>query len=146
MRAQRSRSYERVWFITGSSTGPGRALSDAVLARGERAVVTARKPERLRDLIERYPAQALVLELDVNRPEQVRRVVREALERFGHIDVLVNVDGPSEELAHQLAPLVITMITIDEGSSNGHASDHAATVANDIIAAVDADSVESAIR
>src|SRR6266576_2245108 len=146
MKAKRSRSYERVWFITGSSTGPGRALSDAVLARGERAVVTARTPERVRDLIERYPAQALVLELDVTRPDQVRSVIREALERFGHIDVLVNIDGPSGELAHQLAPLVITMITIDQNSSNGHPSDHAATVANDIIAAVDADSVKSAIR
>src|SRR5712671_379428 len=111
--SQRSSTYERVWFITGSSAGLGRALTEAVLARGERAVVTARTPERVRDLIERYPAQALVLELDVTRPDQVRSVVREALERFGRIDVLVNIDGPSEQLAHELGPWVITMITID---------------------------------
>src|SRR5438309_1836116 len=123
MKEHRSAIYQRVWFITGASAAVGRALSDAVLARGERAVVTARTPERVRDLIERYPAQALVLELDVTRPDQVRSVVREALERFGHIDVLVNIDGPSGELAHQLAPLVITMITIDQNSSNGHPSD-----------------------
>lgn len=83
----------RVWFITGSSDGLGRALTEAVLARGERAVVTARTPERVRDLIERFPAQALVVELDVTRHEQVRGAVAEAADRFGGIDVLVNNTG-----------------------------------------------------
>jgi NAD(P)-dependent dehydrogenase (short-subunit alcohol dehydrogenase family) len=87
---RRSSSYQRVWFITGASDGIGRALTEAVLARGERAVVTAHKPERVRDLIERYPAQALVVELDVTRHEQVQRSVTEASDRFGRIDVLVN--------------------------------------------------------
>jgi NADP-dependent 3-hydroxy acid dehydrogenase YdfG len=91
--SQRSSTYERVWFITGSSAGLGRALTEAVLARGERAVVTARTPERVRDLIERYPAQALVLELDVTRQNQVRQAVSEAIDRFGRIDVLVNNAG-----------------------------------------------------
>src|SRR5260370_29011651 len=91
--AQRPPSYERVWFITGSSAGLGRALTEAVLARGERAVVTARTPERVRDLIERYPAQTLVLELDVTRQNQVRQAVSEAIDRFGRIDFLVNNAG-----------------------------------------------------
>ena len=90
---RRAASYKRVWFITGSSDGIGRALTEAVLSRGERAVVTARKPERVRDLIERYPAQALVVELDVTRHEQVQRSVSEANDRFGRIDVLVNTTG-----------------------------------------------------
>jgi NAD(P)-dependent dehydrogenase (short-subunit alcohol dehydrogenase family) len=89
----RASTYKRVWFITGSSEGIGRALTEAVLARGERAVVTARKPELVRDLIERYPAQALVVELDVTRHEQVQRSVSEASDRFGRIDVLVNATG-----------------------------------------------------
>jgi len=79
-----------VWFITGSSGGLGRALAEAVLARGERAAVTARTPERIRDLIERYPSQALVLELNVINREQVRQVVAQAADSFGRIDVLVN--------------------------------------------------------
>lgn len=91
--SHRSSTYERVWFITGSSAGLGRALTEAVLARGERAVVTARTPERVRDLIERYPAQALVLELDVTRQNQIRQAVSEATDRFGRIDVLVNNAG-----------------------------------------------------
>ena len=85
-----SASYNRVWFITGSSGGLGRALAEAVLARGERAAVTARTPERIRDLIERYPSQALVLELNVITREQVRQVVAQAADSFGRIDVLVN--------------------------------------------------------
>src|SRR5260370_2033442 len=91
--SQRPPTYERVWFITGSSAGLGRALTEAVLARGERAVVTARTRERVRDLSERYPAQALVRELDVTRQDQVRQAVSEAIERFGRIDVLVNNAG-----------------------------------------------------
>src|ERR1700716_3746878 len=101
----RSGRYNRVWFITGSSGGVGRALAEAVLARGERAAVTARTPERVRDLIERYPAQALVLELDVTRQDQVRSVIREAIDRFGHIDVLVNIEAYSEGLGRGVQPL-----------------------------------------
>jgi NADP-dependent 3-hydroxy acid dehydrogenase YdfG len=93
MKDHRPATYQRVWFITGSSADLGRALTEAVLARGERAVVTARTPERIRDLIERYPAQALVLELDVTRQDQVRQAVSEAIDRFGRIDVLVNNAG-----------------------------------------------------
>src|SRR2546423_2566740 len=136
MKEQRSASYERVWFITVSSTGLGRSLTEAVLARGERAVVTGRTPERVRDLIVRYPAQALVLELDVTRQDQVRTVVREAIDRFGQIDVLVNIDSFSEGLAKEVGPLGIRVITIDPASNNGHSANE---VADDIIATVDAD-------
>jgi len=79
---RRSSTYKRVWVITGSSDDLGRALPEAVLAPGERAVVTARTPERVRDLIGRYPAQALVVELDVTRHEQVRLPVGDATDRF----------------------------------------------------------------
>jgi len=138
MQQRESAIYQRVWFITGSSGGLGRALSEAILARGERAVVTGRTPERVRDLIVRYPAQALVLELDVTRQDQVHTVVREAIERFGQIDVLVNIDSFSEGLAKEVGPLRIKVITIDPASNNGHPANE---VANDIIATVDGDSV-----
>src|SRR5438132_3897309 len=71
--SHRPSTYKRVWFITGASVGIGRTLTEAVLARGERAVVTARRPEPVRDLIERYPAQDLIVELDVTRHEPVQR-------------------------------------------------------------------------
>jgi NAD(P)-dependent dehydrogenase (short-subunit alcohol dehydrogenase family) len=142
MRQHGSATYQRVWFITGSSAGVGRALTDAVLASGERAVVTARTPERIRDLIERYPAQALVLELDVTRPDQVRQAVCEAIDRFGRIDVLVNNEGFSAALAEELAPLGIKLITIEAERFNGHRSDDPRVVADAIIAAVDGNAAD----
>ncbi|MGO7162982.1 SDR family NAD(P)-dependent oxidoreductase, partial [Rhizobium johnstonii] len=55
----------RVWLITGSSRGLGRALAEAVLAAGDNLVATARDPGQLADLSERYGDQVLTLALDV---------------------------------------------------------------------------------
>ncbi|WP_334173256.1 oxidoreductase [Sinomonas sp.] len=81
------------WFITGCSTGLGRALADAVLAKGNRAVVTARDADSVKDLAAAYPESALALALDVTDRSQVTETVRAAEERFGAVDVLVNNAG-----------------------------------------------------
>lgn len=81
------------WLITGSSTGLGRALAEAVLERGENAVVTARDVSKVEDLAKRYPDTALALSLDVTDQGQIERAVREAEARFGGVDVLVNNAG-----------------------------------------------------
>lgn len=81
----------RVWFITGCSTGFGRELARHLLASGYRVVVTARKPEALKEFAD--SAQALVLKLDVTDNAQVDEAVKAAQERFGRIDVLVNNAG-----------------------------------------------------
>jgi NAD(P)-dependent dehydrogenase (short-subunit alcohol dehydrogenase family) len=81
------------WFITGCSTGLGRALATAVLDRGETVVVTARDAARAEDLARSHPGTALALPLDVTDHAQIRDVVRAARERFGAIDVLVNNAG-----------------------------------------------------
>ncbi|MFZ6183167.1 oxidoreductase [Nannocystis pusilla] len=83
----------KVWFITGSSSGFGRALVEEVLARGDSVVATARRPAVLADLAARAPDRVQLAELDVTRPEQVRAAVAAALARFGRIDVLVNNAG-----------------------------------------------------
>ncbi|SMP74583.1 oxidoreductase [Noviherbaspirillum suwonense] len=82
-----------VWLITGCSTGFGRELSKLVLARGWRAVVTARDPAAVADLMAGHEDDALAAALDVTRHEQVTDVVAQALQRFGRIDVLVNNAG-----------------------------------------------------
>jgi NAD(P)-dependent dehydrogenase (short-subunit alcohol dehydrogenase family) len=82
-----------VWFITGCSTGFGRELARLVLARGWRAVVTARRPEQLQDLVANHADQALPLRLDVTDRQNVAAAVAEAEARFGRIDVLVNNAG-----------------------------------------------------
>jgi NAD(P)-dependent dehydrogenase (short-subunit alcohol dehydrogenase family) len=86
-------SEKKVWFITGTSSGFGRALAEEVLAKGERVVATARKPEVLRDLIEQYPETARAVRLDVTNLEEVKSAIREAVREFGRIDVLVNNAG-----------------------------------------------------
>jgi NAD(P)-dependent dehydrogenase (short-subunit alcohol dehydrogenase family) len=81
------------WFITGCSTGLGRALAAAVLDRGHNAVVTARDVTRVRDLTDAYPDTALAFSLDVADAAQAAGAVRAGEERFGSIDMLVNNAG-----------------------------------------------------
>lgn len=81
-----------VWFISGCSTGFGRALARQTLARGWPTVVTARDVGQVVDLAAEHP-HALALTLDVTVPEQVRAAVAAAEARFGRIDVLVNNAG-----------------------------------------------------
>ena len=82
-----------VWLITGSSSGLGRALAEKVLEHGYRAVVTARRPASVRDLVEHYGDRAMAVGLDVTQSAQVSASVKAAHERFGRIDVLVNNAG-----------------------------------------------------
>jgi NAD(P)-dependent dehydrogenase (short-subunit alcohol dehydrogenase family) len=81
------------WLITGCSTGLGRHLAQAVLARGYNAVVTARDAAKVHDLVDAYPDTALALALDVTEDTQVTNAVQRAEERFGGVDVLVNNAG-----------------------------------------------------
>ena len=84
---------DRVWFITGCSTGFGRELAKMVLDRGYRAVVTARDPAKVEDIASGRPERALVLELDVTDPVEVDAAVKSAAKHFGRIDILVNNAG-----------------------------------------------------
>ncbi len=84
---------ECVWFITGCSTGLGRELARLVLARGQRAVITARNRSQIEDLIAGYPETALGITLDVTQPPQIHAAIAQAEERFGRVDVLVNNAG-----------------------------------------------------
>ena len=86
-------SEKKVWFITGASSGFGRALAEEVLAQGFRAVATARKPEVLQDLVEKYPETARVLKLDVTNLRNVKSSIANAVKEFGRIDVVVNNAG-----------------------------------------------------
>jgi NADP-dependent 3-hydroxy acid dehydrogenase YdfG len=81
------------WLITGCSTGLGRALAEAVLDGGHRAVVTARDVERVQDLADAHPDTAMAIALDVTDGRQVTQAVEAARQRFGDIDVLVNNAG-----------------------------------------------------
>ena len=83
----------KVHFITGASSGFGAALAHAVLERGERAVLTARRIDVLQRIASAHEGRALALPLDVTDPDQRRHAVAQAIERFGRIDVLANIAG-----------------------------------------------------
>jgi len=86
-------SEKKVWFITGCSTGFGRALATNLLENGYRVAVTARNADKVADLVAIDPANALAIALDVTDKQQVADAVAKAEEHFGHIDVLVNNAG-----------------------------------------------------
>ncbi|KAI9065980.1 NAD-P-binding protein [Trametes sanguinea] len=84
-------SSSRVWLITGASSGFGRLLTEIILAKGEIALATARRPEALQNLVSQYPKeQLLVLKLDVTKPAEICSAFAAAKEAFGRIDVVVN--------------------------------------------------------
>jgi NADP-dependent 3-hydroxy acid dehydrogenase YdfG len=80
-----------VWFITGCSTGFGRVLAEHTLERGYRVVVTARRPEEVRELA--ATGEALILKLDVTDQKEIDAAIKAAEAEFGGIDVLVNNAG-----------------------------------------------------
>ena len=83
----------KVWFITGCSTGFGRELAKHVLESGYSAVVTARNTDDIKDIIASYPQTAIAVKLDVTKPDQIKSAVKQAMDKFNRIDVLVNNAG-----------------------------------------------------
>ncbi|GAA3735375.1 SDR family oxidoreductase [Streptomyces tremellae] len=81
------------WFITGTSSGFGRLLTERLLARGDRVAATLRRPEALDDLRAEHGDRLWTARLDVTDAERVRRVVDEAFAALGTIDVVVNNAG-----------------------------------------------------
>ena len=128
------------WFITGCSTGLGRALAAAVLHAGHNAVLTARKPESLDDLVREHPDTALVLPLDVRDHAQVVEAVRAGEERFGALDVLVNnagygyrsalEEGDPEEVAQLFATNFFGAVDVIQQVLPGMRSRGAGTIVN----------------
>ena len=83
----------KVWLITGSSRGLGRALAEAVLAAGHKLVATARNPAQVEDLVERYGDEVRAVSLDVTNEQAAAHAVAVATQAFGRLDVLVNNAG-----------------------------------------------------
>ena len=87
---------DKVALVTGASQGLGRALALAFAEEGARVVVNARSDESVRPVageVEGAGAEVLAVAADVSREAEVERLVRETVERFGRIDVLVNNAG-----------------------------------------------------
>ncbi|MGW4021782.1 oxidoreductase [Streptomyces sp. NPDC005009] len=83
----------KVWLITGASSGFGRAIAEAALADGDVVIGAVRRPELLDDLVAAHPDQVESLRLDVADVEDAEAAVRDVVARHGRIDVLVNNAG-----------------------------------------------------
>ena len=82
-----------VWLITGSARGLGRAIAEGVLAAGDALIATARNPQQLSDLVERYGDNVRAVALDVTDERAAIAAVQLAVDAFGRLDVLVNNAG-----------------------------------------------------
>jgi len=94
----------KVWLVTGSASGLGRDIAEAVLAAGDRLVATARDPRRLDDLVKGYGDRVRTATLDVANEDASRAAVQVAVDVFGRLDVVVNNAGygdiaPFEQLS-----------------------------------------------
>jgi NAD(P)-dependent dehydrogenase (short-subunit alcohol dehydrogenase family) len=83
----------RVFFLTGSSRGLGRQIAEAALAAGHQLVATARQPDSLSDLVDRYGARILPVALDVTDAAGASAAVAAGTRAFGRLDVVVNNAG-----------------------------------------------------
>ncbi|GAA1952902.1 SDR family NAD(P)-dependent oxidoreductase [Kitasatospora viridis] len=94
----------QTWFITGSSRGFGRSLAVAALEAGDQVAATARRPEQLADLVEKFGDRVVPLALDVTDPAAVAAALGAARERFGRLDVVVNNAGYANVAPVETAP------------------------------------------
>lgn len=83
----------RVWLVTGASSGFGRAITEAALAAGDVVVGAARRTDALSDLVAAHPDRVEALKLDVTDTAAAEAAVRDVMARHGRIDVLVNNAG-----------------------------------------------------
>ena len=112
----------KTWFITGTSSGFGRIMTEKLLARGDRVAATLRKVDALDDLKAHYGDRLWVAPLDVTDTEAVRQTVDSAYEHLGRVDVVVNnaayaLFGAAEEVSddqirHQIDTNLIGSIQV----------------------------------
>ena len=85
-----------VVLITGALTGIGRATALAFAKHGARLVVAGRRPTEGKALeveLQHLGAEAIFVEADVRHDDEVGRLIDEAVDHFGRLDVAVNVAG-----------------------------------------------------
>jgi NAD(P)-dependent dehydrogenase (short-subunit alcohol dehydrogenase family) len=96
----------KIWLVTGSASGLGREIAEAVLASGDRLIATARDPRRLEDLVKKYGDQVRTAAHDVADEDAAYAAVQLAVDAFGRLDVVVNNAGygdtaPFEQLSSE---------------------------------------------
>src|SRR5579863_4606489 len=107
---------DKVWLVTGSGSGLGRNIAEAVLESGDQLVATARNPRRLDDLVNKFGERVRAVSLDVADESAAQAAVQVALDAFGRLDVVVNAGfadiAPFEQLSAECCKTVISMASL----------------------------------
>lgn len=98
---------DKVWMISGCSTGFGRSLALKVLQAGYKAVLTARKISDVQEIVDEYPQTSFACELDLEQSIQIKSASEKAIAAFGRIDILVNNAGVGYFSSLEEADMVI---------------------------------------
>lgn len=103
----------KIWLITGISSGFGKALTKQLLEKGDTVVGTIRTENNdIKELVEQYPDTLDIQHLDVTNTDEIRQVVKNAVNNHGKIDVLINnagygLFGAAEELSDKDINLIL---------------------------------------
>lgn len=85
---------DQVALVTGASSGIGGAVAEAMLARGMRVALSARRRERLEDVASRHPSgRVLVCPADLRRESEIKAAFEQIRQAWGGVDLLVNSGG-----------------------------------------------------
>ncbi len=87
---------QRVWLITGATSGFGLELTKAAVAAGDIVVGAVRNPARFDDVVAAHPGQVSAVQFDVTEVGRAEDVIAEVVARVGRIDVLVNNAGRTQ--------------------------------------------------
>jgi len=89
---------DKVILVTGGSSGLGRTIAEAAAAAGARLAIVGLETDAVRQVADEIPGNVEILALaaDLTQQEDVDRVMRTVVERFGRLDVLVNAVGRTD--------------------------------------------------
>ncbi len=89
----KTQNNKTVWFITGASSGFGKALTEYAVSKGYYVVATARRQAKLKALANEFPEQILPIKMDVTNRDEVKLAIEKTISELGHIDTLINNAG-----------------------------------------------------
>lgn len=83
----------KIWFITGISSGLGKELAQTVIEKGDFVIGTFRNQSQADNFNSLHQDKSFALTLDISKPNEIKRAVKLVTDKFGKIDVLVNNAG-----------------------------------------------------
>ncbi len=97
---------EKTAVITGGGSGIGAAIATELARQGASVVVAGRNLEKLEAVCQQYPDQIFAIAADVGNRDEATNLIKQATEKLGHIDILVNSAGTNvpNRMMHNLDP------------------------------------------